>query len=138
MKKRSIFQGPSAITRRDFLHRSGAGFGALGLAGLLAEEKLLAQPPASSLDPLSPRQPHFPAKAKNVIFLFMYGGPSHVDMFDYKPALEKYKGKKTSEFDIKNLKEARSQGTLMPSYYKFARHGKSGQWVSEVYPHVAS
>ena len=138
MQNGSIFQGPCATTRRDFLRRTGAGFGTLGLAGLLAEEKLLTRGHASLADPLSPKQPHFPAKAKNVIFLFMYGGPSHVDMFDYKPALEKYKGKKTSEFDIKNLKEARSQGTLMPSYYKFARHGQSGQWVSEVYPNVAS
>ena len=138
MQNRSIFQGPATRTRREFLHKTGAGFGALGLTGLLASEGLLGASNATYTDPLTPRKPHFPAKAKSVIFLFMYGGPSHVDMFDYKPALEKYKGKKTSEFKIRNLKEARSQGTLMPSYYKFARHGESGQWVSEIYPHVAS
>lgn len=120
-----------ATSRRDFLRRSGAGVGTLGLASVLASE-------AGYVDPLSPKQPHFPARAKNVIFLFMYGGPSHVDLFDYKPALEKHAGKKTSEFDIANLKEARSQGVLVPSYYKFARHGQSGQWVSEALPHMAS
>lgn len=133
MSNGSIYQGPPATTRRAFLRRTGAGVGSLGLASLLATEA-----GATYRDPMSPQPTHFPGKAKSVIFLFMYGGPSHVDLFDYKPALEKYQGKKTSEFDIPNLKEARSQGTLMPSYYAFARHGQSGQWVSEAYPHIAS
>lgn len=138
MQHRSIAQGPVATTRRDFLRRSGAGIGSLGLASLLSSEGLLSPAHAAFTDPLMPKPSHFPAKAKNVIFLFMYGGPSHVDLFDYKPALEKYKGKKTSEFKIKSLNEARSQGTLMPSHYKFARHGESGQWVSDAFPHIAS
>jgi hypothetical protein len=126
------------MTRRDFLRRSGAGVGTLGLSTVLASEGLLGSAKAAVIDPLAPKPGHFPAKAKNVIFLFMNGGPSHIDLFDYKPALEKYKGMKTSEFNIANLKEARSQGKLMPSYYPFKRHGQSGQWVSDALPHMAS
>ena len=86
------------ISRREMLCRSGMGFGALGLANLLAAEgELSANPqagnrPAANLSPLAPRQPHFPGKAKRVIHLFMNGGPSHVDTFDPKPALARYAG----------------------------------------------
>ena len=83
------------LTRRELLCRSGQGFASLGLAGLMASEGLLASPPASgvSLNPLAPRQPHFPGKAKRVIHLFMNGGPSQVDTFDPKPALQRYAGR---------------------------------------------
>src|ERR1700727_2527841 len=77
------------LTRRDLLRRAGTGFGMLGLAALLADEHARAAPPS----PLAPRPPHFPAKAKRVVHLFMNGGPSQVDTFDPKPMLEKYVGK---------------------------------------------
>jgi len=82
---------PSAplLTRRELLRRSGMGFAALGLAGLLDNPAAAAAPDS----PLSPRAPHFPAKAKRVIHLFMNGGPSHVDTFDPKPLLDRYHGK---------------------------------------------
>ena len=85
------------LTRRDLLRRSGMGFASLGLASLMAAEGLLtgeAQAATASINPLAPRSPHFPAKAKRVIHLFMNGGPSHVDTFDPKPALAKYAGQK--------------------------------------------
>src|SRR5215831_19454547 len=84
------------LTRRELLSRSGMGFAALGLAGILASEGLLASPAAAatgSANPLLPKAPHFPAKAKHVVHLFMNGGPSHIDTFDPKPALKKYAGK---------------------------------------------
>src|SRR5689334_21007239 len=79
-------------TRREFLWEAGAGFTGLALTGLLSQEGFFnnparADPPAANANPLAPRQPHFPARARSVIFLFMYGGPSQVDTFDYKPRL---------------------------------------------------
>ena len=126
------------MTRRDLLGSAGCGFGSLALAGLMADQQLLAAPVSSAGgpdSPLSPRQPHFSPRAKRVIFLFMYGGPSHVDLFDYKPALAKYAGKNVS--DVVNNKGARSSGGLFPSPYKFSRHGQSGHWVSDRYPHLS-
>src|SRR5690349_18271328 len=84
-----------ALSRREFLRRAGGGFGSLALAFLLAEEARAEAKTASSLTPSSPlasRPSMFPARAKSVIFLFMYGGPSHVDTFDPKPELTKYDG----------------------------------------------
>src|SRR5262245_58704023 len=85
-------------TRREFLWESGAGFGALGLTGLLNNDPLLANPDDHKrvtrfVNPMAPKKPMFPAKAKAVIFLFMYGGPSQVDTFDEKPELAKLDGK---------------------------------------------
>src|SRR5438477_12986461 len=83
------------LTRRELLGRSGMGFAALGLAGLMASEKLLASPAQAATgysNPLAPKAPHFPATAKRVVHLFMNGGPSHVDTFDPKPVLAKYAG----------------------------------------------
>ncbi len=127
-----------AMTRRDLLSNAGCGFGSLALAGLMADQQLLANTVSSKSEsdsPLSPRQPHFSARAKRVIFLFMYGGPSHVDLFDHKPALKKYEGKNVSE--VVDKKGARSVGGLFPSPYKFTRHGQSGHWVSDRYPHLS-
>src|SRR5688500_249488 len=82
------------LTRREMLCRCGMGFGAMALAGLMGEAGLLAPAQAAeALNPLAPKKPHFPAKAKHVIHLFMNGGPSQVDTFDPKPALQKYAGK---------------------------------------------
>ena len=122
-------------TRREMLSRAGGGFGSLALAGLLADQGLLADSTPSTLSPLAAKPAHFAPKAKSVIFLFMYGGPSHVDLFDYKPALKKFAGKKVSE--AVDTKGARSQGGLFPSPYKFERYGESGHWVSDRFPHLS-
>jgi hypothetical protein len=129
-----MFQLP--LTRRELLSRSGMGFASLGLAGLMASEGLLASPPPAgvSLNPLAPRQPHFPGKAKRVIHLFMNGGPSHVDTFDPKPALQRYAGR---EIPI-NLRTERRTGAAFPSPFRFGKYGQSGIEVSELFPHVAS
>ena len=92
------FSAEGLVTRRDWLRRAGGGMGLLSLAALLADEGLLVNParrPASrpAIDPMAPRSPHFPAKAKSVIWMFINGGPSHVDTWEYKPGLEKYDGK---------------------------------------------
>src|SRR6516165_8778826 len=83
------------LTRRDFLGRSGMGFASLGLAGLLSSQGLLSAAPDAerSVSPLAPKGPHFRARAKRVIHLFMNGGPSHVDTLDPKPSLQQYAGK---------------------------------------------
>src|SRR5436190_6300452 len=124
------------LTRRDFLCRSGMGFAALGLAGLMGGEGLLAaaETAGRSVSPLAPKGPHFPAKAKRVIHLFMNGGPSHVDSFDPKPALAKYAGK---VLPMPNLRTERKTGAAFPSPFKFQRYGKSGIEVSELFPTVA-
>src|SRR5215211_6636064 len=97
------------LTRREVLRRSGMGFASLGLFGLMAHEGLLASPPDNgvALNPLAPRRPHFPGKAKRVIHLFMNGGPSHVDTFDPKPALARYAGQ---SLPTPNLRTERRTG----------------------------
>src|SRR5262249_39291747 len=122
------------LTRREFLARSGVGFASLGLAGLLASRGELAAAPAASASPLAPKKPHFPAKAKRVIHLFMNGGPSHVDTFDPKPALEKYAGKPLPR---ENLRTERKTGAAYPSPFSFQKYGESGIEVSELFAHTA-
>jgi hypothetical protein len=110
------------FTRRDILRSMSCGFGYLAFAGLAARGAV-----APALGPLAPKTPHFPAKAKRVIFLTMRGGPSHVDTFDYKPQL-------TADHD----KPGKRPGTkLLGSKWKFAQHGQSGLWISELFPNVA-
>jgi hypothetical protein len=126
------------LTRRELLCRSGMGFAALGLAGLLADRGwLLPQAEAAEriAGPLAPRAPHFPGKAKHVIHLFMNGGPSHVDTFDPKPALEKYAGK---PLPMENLRTERKTGAAFPSPFKFQRYGRAGIEVSELFPNLAA
>ncbi|MGE3804529.1 MAG: DUF1501 domain-containing protein [Gemmataceae bacterium] len=120
-------------TRRDMLKRIGGGFGLLGLTNVLAEAGFTATAPAGA-NPLSPRPAHFTPRAKRVIFLFMNGGPSHVDTFDPKPGLEKYKGQRPAAIDIDTSR--RQKGGLMPSPFKFSKQGQSGLEVSEIYPHL--
>jgi hypothetical protein len=131
---------PSPLSRRQLLCRLGNGFGALGLASVLADGALVtaAAPPAlagGAANPLAPKPPHFKARAKRVIFLFMNGGPSQVDTFDPKPALAKYAGQRPKSANL-STDRARGGG-LLPSPFKFARHGRSGIEVSELYPQVA-
>jgi hypothetical protein len=108
------------------------GFGSLALGALMAGDNLFAT--AAFTNPLAPRQPPFPAKAKRVIHLFMNGGPSQVDTFDPKPALAKYAGK---EPPIKMQTERRT-GAAFPSPFQFKRFGKSGIEVSEIFPEIGS
>ena len=123
------------LTRRDMLSRCGMGMGALALSNLMGQAGLLAgEETQHTLNPLHPRLPQFPGKAKRVIHLFMNGGPSHVDTFDPKPSLLKYAGK---ALPMPNLPTERKTGAAFPSPFKFQKYGKSGIEVSELFPHVA-
>jgi len=124
----------SPLSRRELLTRSGLGLGALALAPLLAEGATSSTAPRDPNQPLAPRSPHFPAKAKHVIHIFANGGPSQVDTFDPKPALEKYAGR---ELPTGNLPTERKTGAAFPSPYKFAKHGQCGTEVSSLFPKVA-
>jgi hypothetical protein len=114
------------LTRRELLQRSGLGFGALGLAGLLGDT-------GTAAGPLAPKAPHFPGKAKRVIHFFLNGGPSHVDTFDPKPSLAKYAGKPLPE----TLRTERKTGGALPSSFKFKKYGQSGIEVSELFAETA-
>lgn len=120
------------LTRRSLLCRAGAGAGMLGLATLLRDEKLLA----TSLDPLAPRESHFPAKAKRVIWIFANGGPSQVDTWDYKPALERHDGQELGGFDKFTGFFANSVGGIMKSPFAFRPRGQCGKMVSDLFPHL--
>ncbi len=132
---------PRALSRRDFLFRAGAGFGGIALASLLAQEA--AANPQSAIrnpqsNPLSARNPHFQPKAKSVIFLFMVGGPSHMETFDPKPELDRADGQPLP----KSYGEIKSQFIkgemhLMKSAWKFKQYGQSGIPVSDLMPHTA-
>src|ERR1041385_6183259 len=89
-------------SRREFLERAGGGFGLLALFAMMEQHRLFGDV-AGAADPLAPKPPHFPAKAKSVIYLFMHGGPSHLDTFDPKPLLEKLDGQKLPE-SFRNLR----------------------------------
>jgi hypothetical protein len=121
----------SFTNRRDFLKKAGAGFGMLALADLFAKDGSLAAAPGL-LNPLAPRPPHFPPKAKSVIWLFMEGAPSAVDMFDPKPELTKRHGQRI-QIDVFNG----NPGPLMKSPFSFQQYGQSGAWVCQHYPNVA-
>src|SRR5438093_11431168 len=120
----------SILNRRQALGRFANGFGALALAGLLAEEAA-----AAPANPLAVRPPQYPARAKRIIFLFMSGGPSHVDTFDPKPRLVADNGKPLP-FEMPKLVRTKT-GNLLGSPYQFAKHGQSGIAVSELFPNVA-
>ena len=128
-------------SRRDFLRNSANGIGTLALADLLASEGLTAAAGDSpAAGPLAPRQPHFPAKAKSVIYMFMEGGPSQYELFDPKPGLEEYDGQSLPESLTKDLKLAFIKPTakVMASPFGFQRHGESGMELSELLPHLGS
>lgn len=113
--------------RRDALRLASLGFGWLALRSLLAQSALAQEPAAN---PLAEKAPHFAARAKRVIFLSMAGAPSHVDTFDYKPGLAAHDGQSVSG-------KYRAGAVLMASPWKFAQHGKSGLWISELFPELA-
>jgi hypothetical protein len=120
-----------STSRREFLARAGGGLGLLALSDLLQSQGEASDELASG-GLLSPRPPHFPPRAKAVIWLFMEGGPSGVDLFDRKPELERSHGKRIS-IDVFNG----NPGPLMKSPFRFSQHGQCGAWVCEKYPHVA-
>src|SRR4051794_3115643 len=120
-----------AFNRRDMLRLCGGGFGWLALSGLLAEEGS-ASPNPQSTDPLASKAPLFPARAKRVIFLFMKGGPSQVDTFDYKPLLQRDHGK---PLPFAKPRVVSSQtGNLLRSPWSFKRYGGGGAYLSAVFP----
>jgi hypothetical protein len=121
------------FTRRDMLRRCANGFGAVALAALLAEEGRAEGETAAGRQPVR----HHPAKAKSVIFLYMDGGPSQVDTFDHKPALEKYHGKDPHTVFQVEPTQFDNVGKVMASPWKFRQHGETGLWVSELFPQVA-
>ncbi|HEY6166757.1 MAG TPA: DUF1501 domain-containing protein [Verrucomicrobiae bacterium] len=127
--------GPATrpTTRRDFLRRAGAGFGTLALASILERDRLLAAASETKALP-----PHFTPRARNVIFLFMSGGPSHVDLFDPKPDLVRLAGRPIPEsFGAFKTRRAVAKNNLMPPLRAFHRHGQSGLEVSEFLPNIA-
>jgi hypothetical protein len=125
-----------AFTRRDFIERAGAGFGALALLDLLKDSALAAP---QSINPLAPKKPHFAPKAKSVIFLFMEGGPSHMDTFDPKPLLQDLAGKPIPpSFGRVITAMGEFDSPILASKRQWAQHGKGGLWVSDWLPHIAT
>ncbi len=127
---------PSYASRRHFLQRAGCGFGMLALADMLQTGNV-SQASQTAPNPLAPKQPHFAAKAKSVIWLFINGGPSHVDTWDYKPELERRNGQELQGFDRNTGFFTNQVGPIMKSPFRFERHGQSGTWVSDIFPHMA-
>src|SRR5205085_12685060 len=127
-----------AITRRWFFQRCGVGLGAVALGKLLSENSTFAATPASN-NPLAPKAPHFKPRARNVIYLFMAGAPSHLDLFDYKPQLAKFNGTMPPAELVKDYRAAfiNPQSKLLGPKFKFAKYGKSGAELSEMLPHLS-
>jgi len=129
-------------SRREFIHQVGGGFTSLALTGMMAQDGFLANQ-AMAADgktpwdnPLAPKNPPLPAKAKNVIFLFMYGGPSHMDTFDYKPDLYPLDGK---TIDVKTFGRGgkKKGGRVVGPKWKFKKYGQCGKYVSDLFPNLA-
>jgi hypothetical protein len=127
------------VTRRAFLKRSGLGLGAMALGSLLAESLFAADPAAGTRNPLAARPPHFAPRAKRVIYLHMVGAPSQLDLFDYKPGLEKYDGKPCPDEFIQGKRFAflRGHPNIAATRQQFQRHGRSGAELSQLLPNLA-
>src|SRR3954468_18460095 len=125
------------ITRRWFFRECGVGLGSIALGSLLGATKVLGAP--TGKNPLAPKQPHFAPKAKRVIFLFMAGAPSHLELFDYKPQLTKWNGKAPPPELVKGYRAAfiNPSATFLGPKFKFKKHGQSGAEISELLPHLA-
>ncbi len=119
-------------TRRAMLRNSACGFGQIALTGLLAQGALSSA--VEDVNPFLPKQPHFQQRAKRIIFLFMWGGPSQVDTFDPKPRLNVDDGK---PFSPESGGTRANRGNLLGSSFRFSQHGQSGIWISELFPHLA-
>lgn len=124
------------ITRRHFFSRCGVGVGSMALSSLMAA------PSSKMRSPLEPKKPHYPAKAKNVIFLFMAGGPSQLDMFEHKPELQKRNGQAIPESFTEGKRfafmDSSHRNNLLASKFTFRQHGQAGVWVNDLLPHTAS
>ena len=121
----------SQLTRRWFFEQCGVGLGAIALSDLLGA--------AAPVDALAPKKPHFAPKAKRVVFLFMAGAPSHLELFDYKPQLQKFDGTLPPADLLKGYRAAfiNPSSKLLGPRFQFAQHGQNGAWVSELLPHTA-
>ena len=122
-------------TRRALLQRAGGGIGMLALNSLLNQNSIGSQ--NNSINPLASKKPHHRAKAKNVIWLFINGGPSHVDTWDYKPGLVKADGQKLDGFDKTTGFFDNAVGPLLKSPFEFKQHGQSGMWASSLFPNLS-
>jgi hypothetical protein len=135
-------QALQTLTRRHFFGRCGMGLGGIALASLMNERLLAAERPTELPNPMAPKPPHFAARAKNIIYLFMAGGPSQLELFDYKPKLIELNGKPIPQSFIEGKRFAfmgSSHGTnLLGTRRDFKQHGQSGMWVSEMFPHTAT
>jgi len=129
-------QDPKLVTRRWFFQQCGVGLGSIALGSLFRQNSWAA---SATLNSLASKQPHYAAKAKRVIYLFMAGAPSHLELFDYKPALEKWNGKPPPEDLVKGYRAAfiNPNAALLGPKFKFARHGQSGAELSELLPRLA-
>src|SRR3989440_13061150 len=123
------------LSRREVLCRIGGGFGALALTSVFADAGFLSAASSAAVggNPLAPKPPHFAPRARRLIFLFMNGGPSHVDTFDPKPALQKFAGQQPPG----ELYKKNKGSGFMPSPLGFEKYGQSGIEVSETLPHLA-
>src|SRR5579884_1367808 len=131
---------PTAVSRRWFLKECGVGLGAIALQSLFGEYAQAATISSGArTDPLAPRQPHFKARAKNVIYLFMAGGPSHLELFDHKPQLAKFNGTLPPPELLKDYRAAfiNPSSKLLGPRFNFAKHGQCGAELSELLPHLA-
>ena len=130
-------------TRREFFWETGSGFTGVALAGMLGDDGFCKSQAVAAdgkrewVNPLAPKDPHFTPKATSVIFLYMYGGPSHIDTFDHKPKMTGMDGKTV---DVKTFGRGghKNKGRIVEPRWKFHQHGQSGQWVSELFPHLAT
>jgi hypothetical protein len=132
------------LTRRHLFGQCALGLGSLALASLLGDGEALADDRAALVNPLAPRKPHFPPKARSVIYLFMAGGPSQLELFDYKPKLQQYNGEPIPGSYMQGKRFAfmdsfaKEVPKLLGTRRKFTQHGKSGVWVSDCLPQIAS
>src|SRR4051794_11702349 len=129
-----MFPDPTRRTRRSVLKDAAHGFGAIALQHLLVRDGIAAP----RVNPLAAKPPHFAAKAKSVIFLFMVGAPSQIDTFDPKPSLKKYEGQRLPESFGKVTSQFTDGSTpILSSPWQFSQHGQSGAWVSTLFPNLA-
>ena len=132
-----------AITRRHFFGQCAVGLGSIALASMLGETAR-GNEVRDMANPMAPRKPHYRAKAKNIIYLFMAGGPSQLELFDYKPKLVELNGQPIPESFIAGKRFAfmdtfgKERPKLLGTRRNFARHGRNGAWVSELFPHTAT
>jgi len=132
-------EDPRVVSRRWFLKECGVGLGAVALHSLLQDYAIAAPSKLATENPLAPKKPHHDAKAKNVIYLFMAGAPSHLELFDNKPQLSKFNGTLPPADLVKDYRAAfiNPQSKFLGPKFKFSKHGQCGAELSELLPHLA-